>query len=127
MLQLLGSIIIMVAHRLLPISFGALLSFGLSILPATKSDINDNRGSRQDNVHRVAIIGAGIGGASAAHFARQILGPGAYIQVFERSSRVGGRLATINVDGNVFESGGSIIHPENFYMKTFVRDLGRIY
>lgn len=37
---------------------------------------------------------------------------------------MGGRLATLNVQGQEFESGGSVIHPLNLHMKRFVKDLG---
>ena len=101
------------------ISFGSFVTFGFSTLQAKAEQGKSGR------VARIAIIGSGIGGSSAAHFVRQILGPDAQIEVFERSDKVGGRLATIQVAGHVYEAGGSIIHPENMYMKSFVKDLGK--
>lgn len=71
----------------------------------------------------VAVIGAGIGGTSAAYYLRQKFGKDVKIDVFEKG-KVGGRLATLNVQGQEFESGGSIIHPLNLHMKRFVKDLG---
>ena len=103
------------------ISFGSLVTFGFSTLQAKPKGEQE----KSERGARVAIIGSGIGGSSAAHFVRQILGPDAEIEVFERSDKVGGRLATIEVAGNVYEAGGSIIHPENMYMKSFVKDLGK--
>ncbi|OWK10757.1 PCYOX1, partial [Cervus elaphus hippelaphus] len=69
------------------------------------------------------VIGAGIGGTSAAYYLRQKFGKDVKIHVFEKG-KVGGRLATLNVEGQEFESGGSVIHPLNLHMKRFVKDLG---
>ncbi|KAM5577854.1 farnesylcysteine lyase [Rosa sericea] len=65
----------------------------------------------------VCIVGAGIGGASVAHFLRQY-SPSTLnltIRMFERNGVVGGRMATVNVSGEFFEAGASILHPKNFY------------
>nr|XP_056716074.1 prenylcysteine oxidase 1 [Euleptes europaea] len=72
---------------------------------------------------RIAVIGAGIGGTSAAYFLRQKFGKDVQIDVFERGA-VGGRLATINLEGEDYEAGGSVIHPLNLHMKHFVKELG---
>ncbi|KAB0381128.1 hypothetical protein FD755_008912 [Muntiacus reevesi] len=72
---------------------------------------------------KIAVIGAGIGGTSAAYYLRQKFGKDVKIHVFEKG-KVGGRLATLNVQGQEFESGGSVIHPLNLHMKRFVKDLG---
>lgn len=45
------------------------------------------------------------------------------IDVFEKGE-VGGRLATVNIQGREYEAGGSVIHPLNLHMKRFVKDLG---
>ncbi|XP_029459863.1 prenylcysteine oxidase 1 [Rhinatrema bivittatum] len=73
--------------------------------------------------NKIAIIGAGIGGTSAAFFLRQKFGRDVQIDIFERGE-VGGRLATVNLEGLEYEAGGSIIHPLNLHMKNFVKDLG---
>lgn len=70
-----------------------------------------------------AIIGAGIGGTSAAYYLRQKFGKDVKIDLFERGE-VGGRLATMTVRGQEYEAGGSVIHPLNLHMKRFVKDLG---
>lgn len=75
---------------------------------------------------KIAIIGAGIGGSSSSHFIRELFGPQATIDVFEASDRIGGRLNTVEVAGKRFESGGSIIHPDNKYMGDFVKQLGKL-
>jgi prenylcysteine oxidase/farnesylcysteine lyase len=45
------------------------------------------------------------------------------IDLLERGE-VGGRLATLAVQGQDYEAGGSVIHPLNLHMKRFVKDLG---
>ncbi|ROI48940.1 Prenylcysteine oxidase [Anabarilius grahami] len=72
---------------------------------------------------KIAIIGGGIGGTAAAFFLRQEFGPGVKIEVFEAGT-VGGRLATENIGGYEYETGGSIIHPLNLHMKYFLDRLG---
>ncbi|XP_008821470.1 prenylcysteine oxidase 1 [Nannospalax galili] len=72
---------------------------------------------------RIAIIGAGIGGTSSAYYLRKKFGNDVKIDVFEREE-VGGRLATLKVQGHEYEVGGSVIHPLNLHMKRFVKELG---
>ncbi|BFZ03905.1 hypothetical protein BsWGS_06944 [Bradybaena similaris] len=67
---------------------------------------------------RIAIIGAGLSGASSAYFLRQLFGQETQIDVFE-ASRVGGRAAVININGQEYEAGASIIHNKNRYMVEF--------
>lgn len=73
---------------------------------------------------RIAIVGAGIGGSSAAYFLRA-LQPDVEIVVFEKNPEVGGRMATIDVAGQEFEAGAAILHPRNVYMKNFTEMLGK--
>uniref|UniRef100_A0A8C2H586 Prenylcysteine oxidase 1 n=1 Tax=Cyprinus carpio TaxID=7962 RepID=A0A8C2H586_CYPCA len=72
---------------------------------------------------KIAIIGGGIGGTAAAFFLRQEFGPAVKIDVFEAGT-VGGRLATENIGGHEYETGGSVIHPLNLHMKHFLDKLG---
>lgn len=72
-----------------------------------------------------AVVGAGIGGSATAHFLRQHFGPEVQVDVFEKSE-VGGRLATVTVNHNDYESGGSIIHSLNLHMQEFVKQLGKL-
>uniref|UniRef100_J3S9B1 Prenylcysteine oxidase 1 n=1 Tax=Crotalus adamanteus TaxID=8729 RepID=J3S9B1_CROAD len=72
---------------------------------------------------RIGVIGAGIGGTSAAYFLRQKFGPEVRIDVFERGE-VGGRLATVRLEGRDYEAGGAVLHPLNLHMKQFVKELG---
>ena len=69
------------------------------------------------------MIGAGIGGTSSSYYLRHLFGDQATIDVFE-AKEVGGRLATVNLDGHVVETGGSTIHPKNDYMVNFTKLLG---
>ena len=69
------------------------------------------------------IVGAGIGGATAAFYARQLFGESAVIDIFEET-RIGGRLALINIDGLDYEAGGTLIHPRNLLMLNFTEMLG---
>ena len=70
-----------------------------------------------------AIIGAGIGGTSAAHFIRQKFGPTCEISIFE-PGHVGGRLETTIMAGKEYEVGGSIIHSDNKLMVELVKETG---
>ncbi|KTF77103.1 hypothetical protein cypCar_00024439, partial [Cyprinus carpio] len=71
---------------------------------------------------KIAIIGGGIGGTAAGFFLRQEFGPAVKIDVFEAGT-VGGRLATENIGGHEYETGGSVIHPLNLHMKHFLDKL----
>lgn len=53
---------------------------------------------------RIAIIGAGITGLSAAHYLRRDY-PNAEIDVYEQSDRVGGKIKTYRKDGYTIELG----------------------
>ncbi|KAB5549065.1 hypothetical protein PHYPO_G00062960 [Pangasianodon hypophthalmus] len=75
---------------------------------------------------KIAVIGAGIGGTATAHFLRQHFGPEVRIDVFEKGA-VGGRLATVTVNNQAYESGGSIIHSLNLHMQDFMKQLGLKY
>ncbi|XP_037544099.1 prenylcysteine oxidase-like [Nematolebias whitei] len=72
---------------------------------------------------KIAVVGAGIGGSATAHFLQQHFGPEVQVDVFEKDE-VGGRLATVTVNHNDYESGGSIIHSLNLHMQEFVKQLG---
>ncbi|XP_069754924.1 prenylcysteine oxidase-like [Narcine bancroftii] len=72
---------------------------------------------------KIAIIGAGIGGSSTAYFLRQKFGHNVGIDVYEKGT-IGGRLATVTVNGQEYEIGGSVIHPLNLHMQEFVKQLG---
>lgn len=71
----------------------------------------------------IAIIGGGIGGASSSHFLTELFNNNLNIDLYEAKT-IGGRLATVQIDDNEFEAGGSVIHPQNKYMQEFVKLLG---
>ena len=71
---------------------------------------------------RIAIVGAGIGGISTAYWLKYYLNESITITIYE-SNEVGGRLKSVNIDGNNYEAGGSIIHEKNLYMKRFTEAL----
>nr|XP_006631780.1 PREDICTED: prenylcysteine oxidase-like [Lepisosteus oculatus] len=75
---------------------------------------------------KIAIVGAGLGGTATAHFLRQHFGPEVRIDVYEKGA-VGGRLATVTVNNQEYESGASIIHSLNLHMQDFVKQLGLKY
>ncbi|CAL5070964.1 unnamed protein product [Urochloa decumbens] len=74
----------------------------------------------------ICIVGAGISGASTAFFLTNYTTSlhGAQLRVFERRHKVGGRLATVDIAGDRFEAGGSIIHPRNLHARRFADFLG---
>lgn len=69
------------------------------------------------------MVGAGIGGSSVAHFLQQHFGPQVQLDVYEKDT-VGGRLATVTVNKQQYESGGASIHSLNLHMQDFVKLLG---
>ncbi|RUS84143.1 hypothetical protein EGW08_008117 [Elysia chlorotica] len=74
----------------------------------------------EDSPPRIGIIGGGLGGTSTAFFLRQLYGPKLTIDVFE-ADKVGGRVTTININGQDYEAGGTIIHRKNKYMVEFAK------
>lgn len=76
-----------------------------------------------EELPRIAVIGAGIGGTSSAYYLRQLFGHQANIDIYE-AKEVGGRLATVYMAGQDIEAGGSIIHPRNNYMVNLTELLG---
>ncbi|NWS39527.1 PCYOX oxidase, partial [Probosciger aterrimus] len=78
---------------------------------------------QRDAPGKIAVVGGGIGGAAAAYFLRQKFGRSVRVEVLEKAA-VGGRLATLEVEGAGYEAGGSVLHPLNLHMKHFVKELG---
>ncbi|WP_042421428.1 protoporphyrinogen/coproporphyrinogen oxidase [Streptacidiphilus anmyonensis] len=70
----------------------------------------------------VAVVGAGVGGLTAAY---RLLQAGRSVQVFEAAKRVGGRMATAHVDGHLVDEGAETI-AERGYEATWrlIRELG---
>ena len=74
----------------------------------------------------IGIVGAGIGGTSAAYFLRELFGDDVEIDIFEKQ-HVGGRLAPVTISGHNYNAGGTIIHPANVYMVNFTDILGKTF
>ena len=72
---------------------------------------------------RVAVIGAGVGGCSAAYFLRERGGEAVRVDVFEKGE-VGGRAATHTFRDHTYETGASIIHTSNKYLVNFSKEFG---
>lgn len=78
-------------------------------------------GDKTKKFPKVAIIGGGLGGGATAHFLRDIFDGNVEIDVYEPGG-VGGRLTTVKIGNEVYEAGGTMIHPRNQYMQTFTDD-----
>ncbi|KAJ4786431.1 Prenylcysteine oxidase [Rhynchospora pubera] len=75
----------------------------------------------------VCVIGSGIGGSSLSFFLQnQTAIPTSHlsIRVFERRGRIGGRTASVNLSGDLFNAGASIIHGKNLHAVRFAELLG---
>jgi len=60
----------------------------------------------------LAIVGAGIGGCSAAYFASKYL-PGVNVTIYDAQDRIGGRILTYNTDGLTLELGATFLNNFN--------------
>ncbi|XP_058097440.1 farnesylcysteine lyase [Magnolia sinica] len=100
------------------LSFGGAIRLIFSLLILSSAAVSATSPSR------ICIIGSGIGGSSIAHFLKTYSNKHLNdIRIFERSGRVGGRMATVSISGDVFEAGASIIHPKNFHALNFTASL----
>ncbi|KAM4748194.1 prenylcysteine oxidase 1-like [Rhinophrynus dorsalis] len=80
-------------------------------------------GQPSESPARIAVVGAGIGGSAVTYFLQQQFGPQVQIDVYE-ADRIGGRLATLTVNNQQYESGCPSIHSLNLHMQDFVKLLG---
>lgn len=85
--------------------------------------VGSSRTSERSEKARVAVIGGGIGGSTAAYFLREELGDDAEILLYEKD-RIGGRVATVKVGDRFYESGGSVLHPKNEHIANLTSTLG---
>ncbi len=60
----------------------------------------------------LAVVGAGIGGCSAAYFARKFL-PGVNVTIYDAQDRIGGRILTCNVADATLELGAAFFNGFN--------------
>ena len=71
---------------------------------------------------KLAVIGAGIGGCSAAYFARNSIS-NANITLYESSDRVGGRIYTFRTNGLIKDIGANFFHHSNKTIQNLVHSL----
>ena len=71
----------------------------------------------------LAIIGAGIGGCSAAYFAHKYL-PKSKVTIYELENRIGGRVLTFNDNKTHSELGASFFNPINKTVFNLVKEIG---
>lgn len=74
---------------------------------------------------KIAIIGGGVGGCSAAYFLKKNGGGALDIHVFN-DGEIGGRCAVIDFDGETYEAGASVIHTSNKYLMDFKEEFGKL-
>lgn len=72
---------------------------------------------------KLAVVGAGIGGCSAAYFAHKYL-PGSKVTVYEKGKRVGGRIYTFNNKGTKIELGAEFFNSNNRIVSGLVKEMG---
>ena len=75
-------------------------------------------------VVRIAVIGAGAAGTSAAWQIRERFGDNADITVFEKKEHAGGRAWTVDFAGTTVEIGGSILHSTGHYTREWQNIVG---
>jgi len=75
---------------------------------------------------RLAIVGAGIGGCSAAYFTQSLV-PDAEITIFEAQNRVGGRIFSSKIGSATGEMGATFFLPINKNMQALVEIFGLRY
>ena len=102
---------------------GIAASIGFGFANASSQNARPPPQQNSQNGLKVAVIGTGIGGSSAAYFIHKSLGEDTTIDVFEKADKVGGRMAVVEMDGEAFEAGASIVHDSNKYIKEFC-DMG---
>lgn len=108
------------------------LALSSSLLLSSTSTSCFAQASAVSQPRRVAIIGAGIGGTSAAYFLRTRAAD-VEIHVFEKTDRVGGRIEAVQLDLSEGETkkkkkksvelGASIFHAQNRLVRDFAAAL----
>jgi monoamine oxidase len=94
-----------------------------ALAAATLGRVAPARAARSDGP-RIAVVGAGLAGLTAAYRLQQA---GLYADVFEASSRVGGRCYTGRgdfVDGQIYEHGGELIDTGHKAIRQLAKELG---
>ncbi len=73
---------------------------------------------------RLAVVGGGISGLMAAYYANKNGQPGAQIDIYEASGRVGGKLENEEINGEVVNKGGEFVDSTNVRMRALCKELG---
>ncbi len=73
---------------------------------------------------RIAVVGAGIAGASLSYFVHEYVDPAAEVVVFEADDEIGGRIRELTVGGTTVETGAKFVLPWNRYMAGFIDEFG---
>ncbi|SFW89252.1 protoporphyrinogen oxidase [Amycolatopsis australiensis] len=73
---------------------------------------------------RVAVVGGGVSGLTAAYRLRRLLGPDAEIVVFEKTKTPGGKLRTAELAGVPYDVGAEAFLVRRPEMLALVRELG---
>ncbi|XP_075660291.1 farnesylcysteine lyase [Castanea sativa] len=111
----------------LSLSFFTILLFLFLSHPQAQAQSQSDRQSPTNDPPTICIIGSGISGSSVAHFLRLYSSSKSNpfsIHIFEKNGVVGGRMATVNVSGQTFEAGASILHPKNYHAVNYTELLG---
>ena len=99
--------------------------FAASNGPETvRSATHASPGRPRATTARVAVVGAGIGGCTAAYFLRQLASDSLEVHVFEKDT-VGGRTDVIEYDGHKYECGASVMHSSNKYLGDLAKKFGQ--
>ena len=72
---------------------------------------------------KIAIIGGGVGGCSAAYFLNREGGSNLDIHVFNDGD-IGGRCAVVEFEGEAYEAGAAVIHSSNRYLLQIKDEFG---
>ena len=94
--------------------------------PVTSGGIKAERISRLSRMRRIAIIGGGISGLSAAFYLEKARRSGADIEysLFESGQRLGGVLSSDHIDGCLVEAGPDSFLTEKPWAVALCRELG---
>lgn len=102
--------------------FGVLQCLVLGLVLADQNPVVYDKTETRE---KIAIIGAGAGGSSAAYYLQKFSGKAFDITIFEKSDSIGGRTQTVDVYGNSslrVEVGASIYVSANKILAKAVKD-----